>query len=167
MSWSGHFHGYGPWIGTPEVYHREGDRRPPHPDPPPPPAPDDKKAETVLQRYREVAAEFPTSDLPPLMSGHWLLKRKHASSDRTWTDPVIALEWMTKHYLASPPLEREDGKRGYVDLDVKREYASDVLPLGTDVSWVYYVRSGNIVAIDVVCCPNRHHPELACPLPPA
>lgn len=167
MSWSGHYHGYGPWIGTPESYHKEGNRRPPHPDPPAPLATDDKLAERALARYREVAAEFPTSNLPPMMTGHWLLKRNQASVDRTWTDPAVALEWMTKHYLANPPFEREDGRQAYAGLGTKRDYATDVLPVGVDVTWAYYNRSGNIVSTSVVCCPNRHHPELACPLPPS
>ncbi|WP_241740934.1 hypothetical protein [Streptomyces sp. L2] len=122
-------------------------------------------AERALQRYREVTAEFPTSVLPPLMSGHWLMKRSQASSDRTWADPAVALEWMTKHYLANPPYERDGGRQAYTGLEVSRAYVSDVLPLGVDVSWVYYNRSQNIVSICVVCCPNRHHPALACPLP--
>ncbi|AKJ12906.1 hypothetical protein ABB07_23585 [Streptomyces incarnatus] len=168
MTWSGHFHGYGPWIGTPESYHKEGNRRPPHPDHPAPPAsPDDKQAERVLARYREVAAEFPTSNLPPLMTGHWLLKRNQTSAGRTWTDPAVALKWLTKHYLENLPFEREDGRRAYAGLETKREYAIDVLPVGVDVSWVYYTRSGNIVSLSVVCCPNRHHPELGCPMPPS
>ncbi|WP_030804604.1 hypothetical protein [Streptomyces sp. NRRL F-2799] len=168
MIWSGHFHGYGPWIGTPSNYHAEGFRRPPHTDPPPPPASDDdKRAREVLARYREVAADFPVSNLPPLMSGHWLLKRNQTSAERTWTDPAAVREWMTMLYLESPPFEREDGKRAYVGLDVKRAYALDVLPRGVDVSWVHYTRTGNIVSINAVCCPNRHHRDLTCPLAPS
>lgn len=166
MSWSGHYHGYGPWIGTPESYHKEGNRRPPHPDPPVSQGPEDKAAERVLARYREVAAEFPTSDLPPMMTGHWLMKRSQAARDRTWTDPAVALEWMTQNYRAHPPFEREDGRRAYESLDVKRDYVIRVLPGGVDVTWAYYNRAGNIVSMSVVCCPNRHHPDLACPLPP-
>jgi hypothetical protein len=161
----GHIHGFGPWIGSPDSYHREGDRRAPHPDPPAPPASDDDKvAIRILQRYREVMAEFPTSSLPPMMSGHWLLKRNQASAERTWTDPTAALDWATKHYLDNPPTEREDGQHWYLDLETKRDYARDVLPVGVDVSWVYYNRSGNIVSLNLVCCPNRHHPALTCPL---
>ncbi|WP_244189488.1 hypothetical protein [Streptomyces incarnatus] len=121
----------------------------------------------MLARYREVAAEFPTSNLPPLMTGHWLLKRNQTSAGRTWTDPAVALKWLTKHYLENLPFEREDGRRAYAGLETKREYAIDVLPVGVDVSWVYYTRSGNIVSLSVVCCPNRHHPELGCPMPPS
>ncbi|MFB7931450.1 MULTISPECIES: hypothetical protein [Streptomyces] len=111
-----------------------------------------------------MTAEFPVTNLPPMMSGHWLMKRGQANRERTWTDSTAALDWMVKHFLDNRPMEREDGRRAYVDLDTKREYARDVLPVGVDVSWVYYNRSGNIVSLNLVCCPNRHHPALTCPL---
>ncbi|KUO12464.1 hypothetical protein [Streptomyces sp. DSM 15324] len=165
MSWSGHFHGFGPWIGSPESYHREGDRRPPHPNPPPAPASDDdKKAKEALARYREVAAEFPVSSLPPMMSGHWLMKRNQASPERTWTDAATAVDWLTKHFLDNPPTGQGEEGRPDAGLDGRRAYALDVLPGGVDVSWAYYNRSGNIVSLNVVCCPNVHHPALTCPL---
>jgi hypothetical protein len=94
--WSGHLHGFGPWVGPPERYHQEGDRRPPYPDPPAPGSPHEK-------RYREAEAEFYTSGLPPMMSGHWLMKRGQASAERTWTDPLEAVEWLTKQYQENPP----------------------------------------------------------------
>ncbi|WP_234311753.1 hypothetical protein [Streptomyces griseus] len=118
----------------------------------------------VLQRYREVSAEFPASNLPPVMSGHWLMKRSQASHERSWADPVAALDWLTKLFLDNLPMEREDGRPPYAGLDTKRDYALDVLPVGVDVSWVYYNRSGSMVSLNVVCCPNRHHPDLTCPL---
>ncbi|WP_234438628.1 hypothetical protein [Streptomyces sp. NRRL S-340] len=118
----------------------------------------------ILQRYREVMAEFPTSNLPPMMSGHWLMKRNQAAHERTWTDATAALDWMVKHFLDNPPMQREDGRQAYASLDTRREYVLDVLPVGVDVSWVYYNRPGNIVSLNLVCCPNRHHPDLTCPL---
>ncbi|MEV0962158.1 MULTISPECIES: hypothetical protein [unclassified Streptomyces] len=119
----------------------------------------------MLQRYREVAADFPTSNLPPVMTGHWLMKHGRAAAERVWTDPVTAVDWLTKLFLDTPPFEREDGRRAYAGLDVKREYALDALPVGVDVSWVHYNRSGSIVSMSLVCCPNRHHPGLTCPQP--
>jgi hypothetical protein len=124
---------------------------------------DDKAAMRALQRYREVVAEFPTSSLPPMSSGHWLLKRNQVAPERTWADAATAVDWLSKHLLDNPPMERDVGT-AYADLDTKRAYALEVLSGGADVSWVYYNRSGNIVSFSVVCCPNRHHPELACPL---
>ncbi|MEU3754526.1 hypothetical protein AB0H17_17420 [Streptomyces olivoreticuli] len=168
MSWSGHWHGYGPWVGLPAVYAHEGNRRPAHPNgPPTPTSADDKATQRVHDRYREAAAEFRTGNVPPLMTGHWLLKQSRTAADRTWADIDIALAWLTKHYQENPPLEPEDGKTAYCSLDIKLEYASDVLPRGVDVSWVHYGKSQNLLSLSVVCCPNRFHPEIPCPLPPS
>lgn len=161
MSWHGHWHGYG-WTGTPVNYAREGNRRPPYPVPPPPEAKEEEKV-----RYRDAANEFLTSNLPPLMTGHWLLKRNQSAADCTWTNADVALAWLTKRYQESPPFEREDGKVAYCALDQKLEYAADVLPRGVDVSWVHYTRSQSMVSLSVVCCPNHFHPDIPCPLPPS
>ncbi|REK89890.1 hypothetical protein DY245_13230 [Streptomyces inhibens] len=160
MSWSGHWHGFGPWIGAPARYAQEGGRRPPHSILPAPGAREE-------ERYREVAAEFPTSDLPPLMTGHWLIKRNQAVPDRTWTVVAETLNWLTKHYEENPPFTREDGKQAYCTLAEKQAYAVDVLPRGVDVSWVHYTQSRNLFSAAVVCCPNHFHPDVPCPLPPS
>lgn len=117
-------------------------------------------------RYREAAHEFQTSNLPPLMTGHWLLKATQSAADRTWTNVDVALAWLTKRYREAPPFERGDGEAASCTLDNKLEYAADVLPRGVDVSWVHYVASQNIVSLSVVCCPSHFHPEISCPLPP-
>ncbi|MFD3325762.1 hypothetical protein [Streptomyces sp. NPDC058701] len=101
------------------------------------------------------------------MTGHWLLKRSQVSPERTWTDVGVALAWLTKLYQENPPFEREGGRRAYCSLEDKLEYASDVLPRGVDVTWVHYTPSKNLFALSVVCCPNRFHPDVPCPLPPA
>ncbi|MFE0420897.1 hypothetical protein [Streptomyces sp. NPDC058953] len=121
----------------------------------------------MLDRYREAAAEFQTSDMPPTMTGHWLMKRNQAAADRTWADMGIALAWLTKQYEANPPFEPVDGSQTYHGLDIKLDYTTDVLPRGVDVSWVYYTPSKNLISFSVVCCPNRFHPEIPCPLPPS
>lgn len=167
MSWSGHWHGYGPWIGPLSTYAKEGGRRPPHPSGPPSVLdPDDKRQQAVLDRYREAAAEFATGTLPPTMTGYWLMKKDQVSADRTWTDLGMALAWLEKTYQANPPFERADGKTAYISLDDKLAYATDALPRGVDVSWVYYLPSKNLAAFTVVCCPNHHRPDFRCPLPP-
>ncbi|MFG3350920.1 hypothetical protein [Streptomyces sp. NPDC048001] len=163
--WTGHIHGFGPWTGSPDSYHREGDRRPPPPSTPAPPmSGDDTAGIRILRRYREVTADFPASRLPPMMTGQWLMKANQASPRRTWDEAPAALDWLVEQYLANPPVEREDGRRAYASLDAKRRYALDALPVGVDVSWVYYNHSGSIVSVGLVCCPNRHHPGLPCPL---
>ncbi|MGW3336247.1 hypothetical protein ACWDCL_02035 [Streptomyces sp. NPDC001009] len=128
--------------------------------------PEDNKQLAALDRYREAAAEFVSGNVPPLMSGHWFLKQNQTAADRTWTDVEIVLAWMTKHYEANPPFTRPDGQKAYVDLDIMLEYAADVLPRGVDVSWVHYTPAKNLFSVSVVCCPNRFHPEIDCPLPP-
>ena len=116
------------------------------------------------QRYKEVTTEFSTSSLPPMMTGHWLMKCSQASRDRSWTDPSVAVEWLTKRYVENPPFERDPEARTYVGLEDKRDHALRTLTGGKDVSWVYYTRSGNILSLSVVCCPNSLHPRLSCPL---
>ncbi|MGX1029589.1 hypothetical protein [Streptomyces sp. SAI-097] len=159
QSWSGHWHGFGPWTGSPATYFNEGNRRPAHvilPDP----------GASCADRYREAASEFTNGALPPLMTGHWLLKRGQAARARTWTDAAVATEWLKEQYVINPPFERADGGQAYVGLDVKLDYALNVLPRGVDVSWVHWTPSRSLFAAQVVCCPNLHHPDLTCPLPP-
>ncbi|MEU3049936.1 hypothetical protein ABZ705_26085 [Streptomyces sp. NPDC006984] len=129
--------------------------------------PEDKRQQQVLDRYREAAAEFQTGNVPPLMTGHWLLKKNQATADRTWTDVDPAMAWLTKHYEANLPYERTDDLQAYGSLENKLEYAVDVLPRGVDVSWVHYTASKNLWSVNVVCCPNRFHPDIPCPLPPS
>ncbi|WP_230396181.1 hypothetical protein [Streptomyces blattellae] len=101
------------------------------------------------------------------MTGHWLQKRGQAAAARTWTDVADAVEWLKQGYTDNPPAERTDGLRAYVGLDVKLAYAIDALPCGVDISWVHYTKSKSLFSASVVCCPNRFHPTLTCPLPPA
>ncbi|WP_411090773.1 hypothetical protein [Streptomyces sp. 049-1] len=160
QNWAGHWHGYGPWTGSPAAYFAEGNRRPAHVIQPDPTAPH-------ADRYREAASEFANGALPPLMTGHWLLKRGQAAGARTWTDASEATEWLKRQYASSPPFERTDGLQAYVALASKIQYALDVLPRGVDVSWVHYTQSRGLFAAQVVCCPPLHHRDLACPLPPS
>jgi hypothetical protein len=158
---AGHWHGFGPWIGDPKTYAEEGNRRPVHPQPPGPGANFD------TSRYHQAGSEFANGSLPPLMTGHWLMKHGQAVRSRTWTDVTDAVDWLTRQYTASPPFERTDGLHAYVGLDVKIAYALDVLPRGVDVSWVHYTQSRSLFSASVVCCPNLFHPTIPCPLQPS
>ncbi|MGP4088026.1 hypothetical protein [Streptomyces sp. KR55] len=167
QNWAGHWHGYGPWIGSPDLYHQEGNRRPPHPDPPPPPtSDDDKQAIRLLQRYREAAHEFENSGLPPIMTGHWLVKRGQTAADRTWTDITDAVEWLKQRYTDNPPFERPDGLRAYLPLGTLIAYTYDGLSRGVDTTWCHYTQGKSLLSMSVVCCPNLFHPDVGCPLPP-
>ncbi|GGJ15385.1 hypothetical protein [Streptomyces brasiliensis] len=159
QTWAGHWHGFGPWVGPPSTYAKEGNRRPPHPVRPAPEA-------DHAGRYQEGAGEFATSSLPPLMSGHWLAKQGQTAADRTWTDVTDAVEWLKRHYNDQPPFERTDGLRSYGSLDGKIAYAYDVLPRGVDIAWVHYTQSRSLLPLSIVCCPNLFHPDLECPLLP-
>ncbi|MFF0227592.1 hypothetical protein [Streptomyces sp. NPDC004629] len=159
QTWAGHWHGFGPWLGSPGHYAKEGNRRPPHPVRPRPDA-------DFATRYQEAGGEFATSSLPPLMTGHWLAKEGQTASDRTWTDAAEALTWLKRGYSEHPPYERIDGRQAYIGLDGKLAYAADVLPRGVDVTWVHYTQTRSLLSLAVVCCPNLFHPDLKCPLLP-
>lgn len=139
--WGGHWHGYA-WTGTASAYFAEGARRPGHP-------------------------AFAGSPVPPLMTGHWLMRREQAAPERTWTVAGQALAWLSARYGERPPYQRA-GKATYEPLEVKEEYAADALPRGVDVTWAYWVSpaNGTLASFSVVACPNRFHPDLVCPCPP-
>ncbi|MFD3910908.1 hypothetical protein [Streptomyces sp. NPDC058603] len=147
MSWSGHWHGYGPWTGSRDTYGQEGLRRPgAHPN-------------------DEQTRAFLASTMPPMQTGHWLMRRSQTSADRAWTDLADAVNWLKRTYGANLPVEREDSKQAYIDLDTKADYAEGALSRGSDAVWVHYTKSSNLVSFSVVCCPHRFLPRIPCPLP--
>lgn len=149
MNWSGHWHGYGPWTGSRHTYGQEGLRRPgAHPN-------------------DEQTRAFLASPLPPMQTGHWLMRRDQAEAHLTWTDAVDAVDWLKKTHGAHQPFDRADGSQAYTDLGTKAAYAEDDLPRGNDVVWVHYTKSTNLVSFAVVCCPHRFHSGIPCPLSPA
>ncbi|WP_255308148.1 hypothetical protein [Streptomyces marincola] len=147
-SWSGHWHGYGPWHGSRDAYGQEPLRRPGR-------GADDPRTQAFL-----------ASTLPPLMTGHWLLRRAQTARERTWDAVAGALGWLAETHAGAPPATRPDGGPSCLPLRARLAHARDVLPRGVDVAWVYYLASRNLVSYAVVCCPNRFHPALPCPLPP-
>ncbi|MEU9115759.1 hypothetical protein AB0D04_29265 [Streptomyces sp. NPDC048483] len=148
LSREGHWHGYGAWVGSGKEYGREGLRRPGR-------HPGDEQTRAFL-----------ASPLPPMMVGHWLLRRDQTAAERTWTRAVDAVSWLKGIYRENLPLDREDGRTAYCGLHVKTAYALDALPRGVDVTWAYWMTSGSLTSYSVVACPNRPHPDIACPLPP-
>ena len=148
MNWSGHWHGYGPWTGTRDEYGKEHLRRPGT-------SPDDEQTRAFI-----------AETLPPVMTGHALLRRHQTASDRTWTTVQDAVDWLTRIYADRPPYERSDGLRAYVPLEAMVRGAEGHLPLGKDTVWAYYGRNGAFVSYSVICCPSFFHPDIPCPLPP-
>ncbi|GAB2901343.1 hypothetical protein [Streptomyces mayteni] len=145
--WLGHWHGYGPWLGSGREYGDERLRRPG-------PSADD-----------EQTRQFLDATVPPMMTGHWLLRRRQTAAHRTWPTASGAVEWLSGRYGVNPPAVREDGHPTCFGLAVKAAHAIDALTRGNDVAWVYWTTTGSLTASSVVSCPNRHHPRIACPLP--
>lgn len=141
MDWSGHWHGFG-WTGFAASYFREFQRRP------------DELLSSTHSR------EFIASPLPPMMTGHWLLKSSQASRERTWTDPDGAMEWLCKQHEEIPPAQGLT----YVPLESRILYWKERLPFGGDVTMSHWTSGNRLASFSVVCCPNRFHPDLACPL---
>ncbi|MER6168968.1 hypothetical protein [Streptomyces violaceorubidus] len=158
-----HHHGY-LWTGPKERFDNEALRRPPHPDPPAAPvADDDVKAEQLLKRYREVAAEFPTSDLPPLETAYWLIKPP-SSVRGTWDEAKKAAAWLGKQLAEYAHRFAAERNRDTTHLTMLVNSAAERLESGADVSLGCYLERPSYLSLAVVTCsPNRSKPELACP----
>lgn len=149
MPWDGHWHGYG-WVGNAAEYFKESTRRP--------------GAAGLNDPHTQT---FLASKLPPMMTGHWLMRRGQTLAQWTWTDVGDAVDWLRQRYCGAPPITRPDGGRAYVDLDVRIDYALDVLPRGVDVTWGYWTGPSTLASQSVVACSNRFHPNIPCPLEPS
>ncbi|MEU5524647.1 hypothetical protein ACIQCD_24380 [Streptomyces sp. NPDC093250] len=149
-----HHHGY-LWTGPKDRFDQEALRRPPHPEPPPP----DSRPE-LIGRYREVAAEFPASDLPPLETAYWLAKPRSLVRG-TWSDPGEAAAWLRQRLTEyAPRLTSCDLGR----LDLVVASAADRLGRGGDVSLGFYLERPAYLSLALVTCsPNRGNPGLPCP----
>lgn len=147
MSWDGHWHGYG-WVGGAESYFKESTRRP----------------GTAGDLHTQ---EFIASRVPPMMTGHWLMRRAQTTAEHTWTDVAQAIDWLWRRYDQTPPLARTDGGTAYVDVDARIDYAFDALPRGVDVTWGYWTGRSMLASHSVVACVNRFHPQIPCPLEPS
>ncbi|KUO16854.1 hypothetical protein [Streptomyces dysideae] len=152
-----HHHGY-LWTGPKERFDNEALRRPPHPEPPPA----GSKPELV-QRYREVAAEFPTADLPPLETAYWLIKPRSLMRG-TW-EAKEAASWLRERLAEYAPRFASERERDITHLATLVNSAAKRMESGTDVSVGFYLERPSYLSLAVVTCsPNRSMPELACPV---
>ncbi|GGL88506.1 hypothetical protein [Micromonospora yangpuensis] len=142
MTWNGHWHGFGPWVGPSSEYARE-DRRRPGRDP------NDDQTRMFL-----------TNTMTPVQTGHALLRRSQASADRTWTDVEDALLWIGSVWNANPP------GGDVLPLNQHLAYDRGHLSRGSDCALGYYNSAFHFVSYSVICCPNHFFPHLPCPLPP-
>ncbi|MFL4905115.1 hypothetical protein ACJ6WF_18465 [Streptomyces sp. MMS24-I2-30] len=153
-----HHHGY-LWTGPKARFDQEALRRPPHPEPPPA-----GSRPELIQRYREVAAEFPRSDLPPLETAHWLVKPGSLVRG-TWPEPTAAAGWLHERLAEyasrfASEAQGDDGHRAFLVSSAREQLAS-----GGDVSLGFYLERPSYLSLALVSCsPNRARPELPCPL---
>ncbi|MGW3730355.1 hypothetical protein [Streptomyces sp. NPDC000851] len=153
-----HHHGF-LWTGPKERFDDEALRRPPHPEPPPA----GSKPE-LIQRYREVAAEFPTSDLPPLEPAYWLVKPRSLVRG-TWDETKEAAAWLGEQLAEYAPRFASERCRSTAHLALLVNSAAERLDSGADVSLGFYLERPSFLSLAVVTClPNRSRPELACPV---
>ncbi|MFD7133661.1 hypothetical protein [Streptomyces sp. NPDC059894] len=153
-----HHHGY-LWTGPKERFDQEALRRPPHPEPPPAGSRPD-----LIQRYREVAAEFPTSDLPPLETAYWLVKPRSLIRG-TWDEAKEAASWLAERLAEYAPRFTCDRDRDTTHLATLINSVAERLGSGADVSLGFYLERPSYLSLALVTCsPNRSIPELACPV---
>ncbi|GGQ93297.1 hypothetical protein [Kitasatospora griseola] len=157
-----HFHGYGPWIGRPDQYHAEYLRRP---------APFNTEWRDMVDAMKrpdqEAYLRFEERTIPPMRTGHWLLRRPDCLAGQTWRESKEAAEWLAGEFERHPPVPLPDGRPIHPGLSAKVEYAAAALTNGTDVVWMHYLPGDYMFNACVVVCPNRHLPDLPCPLPPS
>ncbi|MET7869691.1 hypothetical protein [Streptomyces cyaneofuscatus] len=152
-----HHHGY-LWTGPKQRFDDEALRRPPHPDPPP-----DGSRSELLQRHREVSAEFPVADLPPLETAYWLVKPGKLVRG-TWEEPDDAAAWLGRRLAEAAPRFTSASDRDTTRLVTLVHCAAERLIRGGDLSHGFYLERPTFLSVALVCCPNHALPELACPL---
>ncbi|MFI5728158.1 hypothetical protein [Streptomyces cyaneofuscatus] len=152
-----HHHGY-LWAGPKQRFDDEALRRPPRPDAPP-----DGSRPELVQRHREVAAEFPVVDLPPLETAYWLVKPGRLVRG-TWEKPEDAAAWLGRRLAESAPRFASVSDRDTTRLVTLVHSATERLIRGVDLSLGFYLERPTFLSVALVHCPNRALPELACPL---
>ncbi|MEV8454974.1 hypothetical protein AB0467_27895 [Streptomyces sp. NPDC052095] len=153
-----HHHGY-LWTGPKERFDQEALRRPPFPELPPA-----GSGPEPIRRYREVAAGFPASDLPPLETAYWLIKPRSLIRG-TWEDGKEAASWLGERLAEYAPRFASDRDHDPARLDRLVNAAAEHLHSGTDVSYGFYLERPSYLSLAVVTCSLNHtHAELTCPV---
>ncbi|KUN91313.1 hypothetical protein [Streptomyces caeruleatus] len=153
-----HHHGY-LWIGPKTRFDQEALRRPPHPEPPPA-----GSRPELIQRYREVAAEFPASDLPPLETAYWLVKPRSLVRG-TWQDPRAGAAWLSDRLAEYTPRFASPAQRDARHLTRLVTSTAERLAAGSDVSLGFYLERPSYLSLALVMCdPSHQSRELPCPL---
>ncbi|MEV7018194.1 hypothetical protein [Streptomyces sp. NPDC093991] len=152
-----HHHAY-LWTGPKARFDDEALRRPPHPDPPPA-----GSRPELIERYRLVAAEFRTSDLPPLETAYWLVKPRSMVRG-TWEEAKEAAAWLGERLAEYAPRFAAEHDRDSARLSRLVDAAAERLYAGGDVSYGRYLERPSYLSLAVVTCsPNHVVPGLTCP----
>ncbi|PVE13962.1 hypothetical protein [Streptomyces scopuliridis] len=151
-----HHHGYA-WLGEKKTFDSESIRRPPSQ------APTATSEKEVVDRYREAVAVFPTSDVPPIQTAHWLMKPPSVILG-TWEEPNGAGEWLGLQLAQYSPRFASEEDREATRLVVLVKAAVERLTWGGDVSLGHYLKGTVFHSVALVTCsPNRAAPDLPCP----
>ncbi|AZQ73243.1 MULTISPECIES: hypothetical protein [Streptomyces] len=151
-----HHHGYA-WLGEKKTFDKESIRRPPGQ---PPTAGSEKD---VVDRYREAVAVFPTSDVPPIQTAHWLMKPPSMIRG-TWEEPKDAGAWLGLQLTEFAPRFASEDDREAARLVLLVKAAVERLTWGGDVSLGHYLNGTVFHSVALVTCsPNRAEPALPCP----
>lgn len=153
-----HHHGY-LWVGPKPRFDQEALRRPPHPEPPPA-----GSRPELIQRYREVAADFPACDLPPLETRNWLSKPP-AQVRGTWSDARDAAAWLRDRLTEYAPRFMSDAQHVALRPVALASSAEARLRSGKDVSLGYYLERPLFLSLALVACSPKDGTALPCLMP--
>ncbi|GAA0631979.1 hypothetical protein GCM10010174_61180 [Kutzneria viridogrisea] len=95
---------------------------------------------------------FQSNEIVPNVTHHWLYRSRQVKG--TFREVSKATEWLAQQYAqnVAPLLPREPV---VAPLDVRLDYASKMLPAGTDVVWGFWLSTGRFASVNMICCPNR------------
>ncbi|MFD7547600.1 hypothetical protein ACFV0R_24020 [Streptomyces sp. NPDC059578] len=151
-----HHHGYA-WLGEKKAFDKESIRRPPGR------APTATCEKEVVDRYREAVVVFPTSDVPPIQTAHWLMKPPSVIRG-TWQEAQGAGTWLGRQLAEFAPRFASEEERSEIRLALLVEVAVERLTWGGDVSLGHYLKGTVFHSVALVTCsPNRAAPDLPCP----
>ncbi|MFE4977594.1 hypothetical protein ACFRAR_36490 [Kitasatospora sp. NPDC056651] len=129
-----HFHGY-EWAGDGRLLAKESERRPVD------------------------GSGFRLSELPPMMTGWWLL-RPAAQIRGTWETATEATEWLANRYEEQTP----NGDT-WLPIPTRRRHTAAQLAQGLDAVWSRWTSDSRWSGHYVIVCPNRAWPGFPCPAP--
>lgn len=111
-----------------------------------------------------MAAEFPTTDLPPLETAYWLVKPPSLVRG-TWDEAKGAAAWLGERLAEYAPRFALERDRDTTHLAVLVDSAAERLGSGADVSLGFYLERPSYLSLAVVACsPNRSMPQQKCPV---